>query len=159
MPGYDNGSDMAFSALKMPWSGEGPYWKNRLKGFFEEVSFLTTFDNISKTKDIIFKLAKKKDYKEKEIGIYLQPVEYGRACFCQFSFYYKAKDSRDAAGVKSLTLKIREALLDEGVHFSIPYGGGAEEVFSRAKPYRNSLIKIKNIFDPKGIMNPGRLCF
>jgi len=159
LPGYGDGNEMVFSVLKMPWRGEGSYWKNRLKGFCEEVSFLTTFDNISKTKDIIFKLAKKKDYKEKEIGIYLQPVEYGRACYCQFSFYYKAKDSKDAAEVKSLTLKIREALLDEGVHFSIPYGGGAEEVFSRAKPYRNSLIKIKNIFDPKGIMNPGRLCF
>jgi len=159
LSGYGNGQDLAFSMLRKPWSENGTYWKNRFKGFFNEISFLTTFDKILMFKELIFKQSSRFGYDAKEIGIYLQPIEYGRACYCQFLFFYASKDDSEIRKVKNLDIKLRNTLSLKGAYFSTSYGPWANKVFDSAKPYRETLRKIKKIFDPKGIMNPGRLCF
>ena len=159
LPGCDRGKEIIPSILRSPWLNRSTYWKNRFKKYFTEITFLTTFDKITMFRDVVFKLSSDLGYNKREIGIYLQPVEYGRACYCQFLFFYESKEGNEFKRIKKLDLKIRNTLSAEGVHFNNPYGDWGKELFNMAKPYRNSLIKIKNIFDPKGIMNPGRLCF
>jgi FAD/FMN-containing dehydrogenase len=50
-------------------------------------------------------------------------------------------------------------LLDEGAFFSRPYGESARGIINRDAATAAALRKIKTIFDPKNIMNPGKLCF
>jgi glycolate oxidase len=50
-------------------------------------------------------------------------------------------------------------LMDQGAFFSRPYGINTNMIMNRDYSTVNSLKKIKNITDPNGIMNPGKLCF
>jgi FAD/FMN-containing dehydrogenase len=51
------------------------------------------------------------------------------------------------------------AMMADGGFFSRPYGELAPIVFDRAASYTMALKRVKKVFDPKNIMNPGNLCF
>ncbi|NIR13642.1 MAG: hypothetical protein GWN86_06715 [Desulfobacterales bacterium] len=46
-----------------------------------------------------------------------------------------------------------------GALFTRPYGDLADLVYEKTSSYTTALKKVKNLFDPNNIMNPGRLCF
>jgi FAD/FMN-containing dehydrogenase len=49
--------------------------------------------------------------------------------------------------------------MDMGAFFSRPYGENARMVFNRDGANVEVLKKVKAVFDPNNIMNPGKLCF
>jgi len=49
--------------------------------------------------------------------------------------------------------------LNQGAFFSRPYGELAAMMYERASGYTMALKRLKKVFDPKNIMNPGNLCF
>ena len=49
--------------------------------------------------------------------------------------------------------------VDKGGFFSRPYGAWADMIYKKCPDTADALRKMKDIFDPKGILNPGRLCF
>ncbi|UCD59250.1 MAG: FAD-binding oxidoreductase [Candidatus Hydrogenedentota bacterium] len=49
--------------------------------------------------------------------------------------------------------------MENGAFFSRPYDLLAGEICNRDAASRESLRKLKRIFDPNNIMNPGKLCF
>jgi hypothetical protein len=51
------------------------------------------------------------------------------------------------------------SLLNQGAFFSRPYGELAAMMYERASSYTMALKRLKKVFDPKNIMNPGNLCF
>ena len=53
----------------------------------------------------------------------------------------------------------REELLKQGVFFSRPYGIWSDMAYSRDPQTTTVLKKVKGIFDPNNVMNPGKLCF
>jgi FAD/FMN-containing dehydrogenase len=61
--------------------------------------------------------------------------------------------------VKGLYSELSEELITAGAFFSRPYGAWADLVYRRAAVYTWTLKEIKKVFDPKNIMNPGKLCF
>jgi FAD/FMN-containing dehydrogenase len=46
-----------------------------------------------------------------------------------------------------------------GAFFSRPYGESARAIINSDAATSWALLKIKAMFDPKNIMNPGKLCF
>jgi FAD/FMN-containing dehydrogenase len=56
-------------------------------------------------------------------------------------------------------IRASQALLDQGAFFSRPYGPWAKMAYSQDAPTVRVLKKLKAIFDPNNIMNPGKLCF
>ena len=61
--------------------------------------------------------------------------------------------------VRRLFNEASEQLISNGAFFTRPYGPWARMMYSRMESYARELKKIKKIFDPINIMNPGRLCF
>ena len=51
------------------------------------------------------------------------------------------------------------AMMNEGAFFTRPYGDLAPIIYNRAAGYTMTLKRLKAIFDPNNIMNPGNLCF
>ncbi|MBA7665562.1 hypothetical protein ES703_73636 [subsurface metagenome] len=50
--------------------------------------------------------------------------------------------------------------MDSGAFFNRPYGLWAKEVFKRhTDSTQTALKKVKKIFDPNNVLNPGVLCF
>ena len=52
-------------------------------------------------------------------------------------------------------LDIARALLGEGAFFTRPYGELAPMVYEKAAGYAMALKRVKKVFDPNNILNPG----
>jgi len=144
--------------LRRPWPGDG-YWKLRYKGSCHDIFFHTTLDRVSEFTRAIDGVAAEHGYPTREIGFYLQPIERGLACFCQYGFHCDPDDARDAARIRRLYLRASELAISMGGLFTTPYGPWADMVYSRTAAYTAMLKLVKGAFDPNNVMNPGKLCF
>jgi FAD/FMN-containing dehydrogenase len=61
--------------------------------------------------------------------------------------------------MKELYTRASEDLLNQGAYYSRPYGIWAPMAFNRDAQTTVVLKKIKGIFDPNNVLNPGKLCF
>jgi hypothetical protein len=104
-------------------------------------------------------MAAQHGYPMSDIGIYIQPIEHNRACHMEFTFFYNPADSSGKAHIADLYRQAALALLNQGAFFTRPYGELASMVYERASGYTMALKRVKKVFDPKNIMNPGNLCF
>jgi FAD/FMN-containing dehydrogenase len=139
-------------------SGE-PYWKLQYKGGCQDIFFLTTLDKTPQFIKTMYSIAETFKYPASEIGIYIQPQHQGVEHHCEFSLPFDPKDQKDVTRVKELYSKASEELIGQGAYFSRPYGMWANMVYNRDAQGTIALRKIKQIFDPKNVMNPGKLCF
>ena len=94
-----------------------------------------------------------------DVGVYVQPVFQGHGYHCEFSLFFDRGDPRESERVRDLYLQLGTALMNGGAFFSRPYDLLSDSVFNRDAVTRETLRKIKGVFDPDNIMNPGRLCF
>jgi hypothetical protein len=99
------------------------------------------------------------NYPTREMGIYLQPLERGRACHLEFSFPCDPNSPQEREKVNQLYLRLSEELITMGAFFSRPYGPWADMVYRRATTYTATLKEVKKVFDPNNILNPGKLCY
>lgn len=143
--------------LRRPWEN-GKYWKFRYKGSCQDIFFHTTLARVKDFYEAMKDLAVKYGYNSKDIGFYLQPIEYGRACFCQFSFHFDPENDAEVDRVRELFFKASECAMDMGGLFTTPYGSWADMVYQRTHPYLDVMKRAKQAVDPNNIMNPGKLC-
>lgn len=143
--------------LRKPWPNDD-YWKFRYKGSCHDIFFHTTLDRVSDFTVAMDEVASEYGYPTRDIGIYLQPLERGRACFCQFGFHSDPTNTSEVNLVSSLFLAASEMAISMGGFFTTPYGPWADMVYSRAASYTRALKVIKNAYDPNNILNPGKLC-
>jgi FAD/FMN-containing dehydrogenase len=136
-----------------------PYWKLRAKGGCQDIFFLTTLDKIPQFIKTMVSAAEAFKYPASEIGIYIQPQHQGVAHHCEFSLPFDPQDQKEVARVKDLYCRASEELIGQGAYFSRPYGMWANLVYNRDAQGTIALRKIKQIFDPQNVMNPGKLCF
>jgi FAD/FMN-containing dehydrogenase len=136
-----------------------PYWKLRFKGSCHDIFFLTTLDQVLTFVSKMYNLASYYRYPPMDIGIYIQPTVQGTNCHCEFNMPYNPQSSREVGQVKALDQEACSSLANLGAFFSRPYGHWASVAYGRDAATVIALRKVKNIFDPNGIMNPGKLCF
>jgi len=138
---------------------EEPYWKVRYKGGCQDIFFITTLDKTPKFIRTMCEMAGEMGYPITDMGIYLQPVNQGHNCHCEFNLTYDPANNREQAVVENFFLSASKTLMDMGGFFSRPYGPWANMVYNRDAMTKECLLKLKAIFDPNNILNPGKLCF
>lgn len=138
---------------------EEPYWKLRSKGACHDIFFLTIYDKLHELIGIMRNVADAVGYPASDIGIYLQPIVQGTSCHCEFNLFYDPENPRDSGRVKELSTSVIKNLAAHGAFFSRPYGESARTIINRDAATSRALFKIKAMFDPNNIMNPGKLCF
>jgi len=148
------GTDVLDAAINP--SGE-TFWKETFKGSFQDIFFTTTLDKTPKYIDEMFRLAEEAGYPTSDIGIYLQPQNMGTSYHCEFTLPYDAGSAEETKRLKKLFIKASEELSAMGAYYLRPYGIWAKLQLNRDAQSTSVLKHLKNIFDPSGIMNPGKL--
>jgi FAD/FMN-containing dehydrogenase len=134
-----------------------PYWKLRYKGACEDVFFLTINDKIESMVKTMLDTAGAGGYPATDLGVYLQPTVQGTSVHCEFNLFYDAQDVVASQKVKDLSAASTKALLNNGAFFSRPYGDNTRLIVNRDGMSVAYLNRLKNIFDPNRIMNPGKV--
>ncbi len=134
-----------------------PYFKQRAKGAFQDIFFVTTLDKTPGYVASMYSLAEVAGYPTNDIGVYIQPQHMGTSVHCEFSLPYNPDNPREVAQVKRLFSKASEELSKQGAFYARPYGEWARLQYQKDAAMTALLKQIKGIFDPNGIMNPGKL--
>ena len=160
VPQRANGKVSAFELLrKLHAPSEEPYWKLRNKKSCYDIFFLTDFDKLTKLKSTMHDIAEEFGYPASKLGTYIQPIVQGVSYHGEFSLFFDPENQKDVATIKRLSEAAFESLANQGAFFSRPYGPWADMAYRRDAITTISLRKIKEIYDPNKIMNPGKLCF
>jgi FAD/FMN-containing dehydrogenase len=136
-----------------------PYWKLRYRGGAQEIFFLTTLDKTPGFVETTGAAANDHQYPASDAGIYIQPVQQGVGCHCEFILPFDRDDEAEVAKTRALFRDASHRLFDQKAYFSRPYGMWADMVYNADPQTTIVTRKIKTIFDPNGVMNPGKLCF
>ncbi|MFW9900889.1 MAG: FAD-binding oxidoreductase [Candidatus Thorarchaeota archaeon] len=129
-------------------------WRKRLKGSFQDIFFITSFERVPEFTNIV------KNEISEDLGIYFQAINQGTSYHCEFDLFYNPDNEVEVGLVKEKFLKLSLELMESGAFFNRPYGVWAKEVFKRhEEAIQKALRKVKKIFDPNNVLNPGVLCF
>ncbi len=159
IPGYGSTRTLP-DLLRNPWPEEQTYWKWRNRGACQDMFFITTLEKAPMFVDAVREVARLCGFDTANLGIYIQPIENASAAHVEFNFYYNPNNDEEVDITEvAYTMSIEEALKLEA-HFSRPYGKIMSDlVYEKAGSYTALLKQTKEMFDPKHIMNPGKLCF
>jgi FAD/FMN-containing dehydrogenase len=155
VPGASGGE--VLKALLNP--SKEPYWKLGYKGGYQDILFLTTLNRMPEFVGIMNSVAEVNGYPASDIGVYIQPMHQGANCHCEFILPFDRDNPREATRMREFYTRASEELLKQGAFFSRPYGIWANMAFNRDAQTTIVLKKVKGIFDPNNVMNPGKLCF
>lgn len=145
--------------LKVLKSSSREYWKFRYQGGCQEIFFLTMLNRTMGFIEAMYKMAEAGKYPKTDLGVYIQPLMQGVGCHCEFDLMYDPTDMEKLESIRRLFIQASENLINSGAFFSRPYGPWADMVYSRDAETTIALRKVKQLFDPNRVMNPGKLCF
>ena len=155
LPGVDAGK--LLRAISGP-SAE-PYWKLRPRGNCVDIFFLTTLDRTPGFIKVMGEVMEKTGFPASDLGVYLQPIQQGRSCHLEFNLAFAPDDPAGVKRARETFDRASEALLKQGAFFSRPYGSWPELLRRLDAESVIALKKVKKIFDPRNVMNPGKLFF
>jgi FAD/FMN-containing dehydrogenase len=136
-----------------------PYWKLRYAGGYQDILFLSTLDRMPEFVRTMLAVAAEFAYPASQIGVYIQPLHQGASCHCEFSLPFAENNPQEVARIQALYTKASRDLQNQGAYFSRPYGAWSALAYGKDAHSALLLKKVKQIFDPNGVMNPGKLCF
>lgn len=133
-------------------------WKETGSGAAQDIFFSTTLDRTPEFIDRMFTLAQEAGYPTQNIGVYLQPTNMGTSCHCEFNLPYVPGDARETARMKQLFATASRAFAGMGAYYSRPYGPWSQLQLNKDAQSALTLKKLKEMFDPNNILNPGKIC-
>jgi hypothetical protein len=136
-----------------------PYWKLRLRGSCRDIFFLSALSRTAGLTQVMSEVAARYPNLKDNIGGYIQPLVQGRGCHCEFNLFCDETNPSEKDETQRLFLEASETLMRRGAYFSRPYGPWAGMVYSDNAAEVTALKKLKGIFDPNNILNPGKLCY
>jgi FAD/FMN-containing dehydrogenase len=136
-----------------------PYWKLRHRGGCQELFFLTTLDKTPGFVETMLTAANGLQRQAADIAVYLQPVHQGVGCHCEFILPFDPQDAGDRQKAVELFREASHRLFRQKAYFSRPYGIWAGMVFNADARTTIVTQRVRRIFDPGQVMNPGKLCF
>jgi len=143
--------------LRKPWRGE-IYWKSSDNLQYKDLFFITTLNKVKSFYQVIGEITLKYDYLLGNVGIYIQPIEHGRACHFEVNLYYDKKEKGEDA-MKAIVGDLATHFINIGAFFTRPYGELSKLVYKRTYNYTKVLKQVKEVMDPNNIMCSGALCF
>lgn len=129
------------------------HYKERLGLAHDEIFFLSQSDRAQAFVDA-FEGQNAKNGSGLPYGVYIQPRVQSSSCHIEFTSFWgvsggdRATFHRDAS----------RALGDAGAYFSRPYGIWKDIAYARDSRIVPHLRRVKAMFDPNAVLNPGKSC-
>jgi FAD/FMN-containing dehydrogenase len=143
-------------SLGQCWNGN-VYWKDRRAGASADIFFITTMNRAADFMAVMQQQAADNGFNYQNIGLYLQPIENGRAAHLEFSIPYCPDDTRECTRVRDLHRSTSERMYALGAVFTRAYGHWALLAHGKNAAQHSTAKMIKEILDKNNIMNPGKL--
>jgi FAD/FMN-containing dehydrogenase len=140
-------------------SSREPYWKLSYKGGCQDIFFISNLHKVPEFVMTMYSTSRALKYPISDIGVYIQPQHQGVSCHCEFNLAYDPANQKELTRVQTLFAKASDELLKQGGFFSRPYGIWADMVYNRDAATTMMLRKVKGLFDPRNVLNSGKLCF
>jgi FAD/FMN-containing dehydrogenase len=156
LPGAEGRESTILEFLSNAYQKE-PYWKLRLKGSCHDIFFLSALSRAAGLTQVMSEAAAKYPDLRDNIGGYIQPLVQGRGCHMEFNLFCDERSPVERDETRRLFLEGSRTLMQSGAFFSRPYGPWAGMVYSDNAAEVLALKKLKGIFDPHNILNPGKL--
>jgi FAD/FMN-containing dehydrogenase len=144
--------DTLLAKLRRP--SAGTHWRDRRVGRSRSVFFQTTLDRAPRFCATFRRLSVDAGIPAERIGTYLQPQLGGRVCHVEFVL---ACTPAQEELTDRFTAAVAGPLSAEGAFFSRPHGRWAGVAFAASPESARLFGKVKSIFDPDGILAPGKL--
>jgi FAD/FMN-containing dehydrogenase len=145
------------NAVLNPCAGRA--WRTAYRGAGQDLFFLNTLDNAPLFVNAMYILSEAHGYPVSQVGVYIQPVQQGASCHIEFNLPFDRVNPEETGRVQEIYEEASREMLKRGAYYSRPYGIWSRLAFNGDAQSTISLKKIKGIFDPNNIMNPGKLCF
>ena len=130
------------------------YWKLR-RGALRDILFLAPPSKTAELTEGLLELLAA--HPADDLGLILQPQVQGRAFRVEADLFC-TKETLDKT--RLLADSAEAALFARGALFDRPYTSSLSQLVFSADPVAvNAQKKLKAVFDPQGIFNPGKLCF
>jgi len=141
--------------VRNPFTGQ--CWKQGDGQVSYDVFFLTSRQRIETLIDLVLSVVLDEPCRPVEIGIYVQPVVQGTCWHLEFNLFVDPSLIAPLSPLADLVCRLVRLLLQNGAFFSRPYDIWAPLVVNGDAASFFAMKRVKSIFDPKGIMNPGKL--
>lgn len=92
-----------------------------------------------------------------ELGWMIMPLNFGGSYYFEPNLYYRTGSQKSLASAKTVFQNISHVLIQAGAFFPRPYPLWADEVYSKMGVYHRRVKMVKELYDPKNVMNPGKL--
>lgn len=152
VPGISEAGKKILEELMMP---QGFYQSSQWA--YNPIQFYISGKFIPAVNNALEKLLEQFNTPKTTMGRILLPVEKGRVYYCEYGLHRIKEDAADSEKVKKVWFEAIRRLLEIGAFFDRPYGPLGEIVYSRTGLYHSMVKKFKDLFDPNGIMNIGRI--
>lgn len=128
-------------------------WRFRLKGAVQDIQFLINYQKIDDSISLVMENI------QNEVGVYIQPINQGTSYYCELDVFYNPQKD-DKKKIKKIYYNVTEKLIHNGCFFNRPYDILSNLIYKNQDAITVDVLrKVKHIFDPNNILNPGVLCF
>ena len=134
-------------------------WREPESGISRELPFVTTMEKAPSFVDLIEDISSALSAKEfiSDTAVYVQPQHCGTSAHMEFDFFCGETSPYIAKEMERFIKKAQEALAAAGAYYSRPYGNLAGIQLNKDSRTYEIQERVRDIFDPHRIMNPGKL--
>ena len=133
------------------------YWKETRKGAFADILFVQTIENAPKYVDIMMQAAAEYGIDPGDVGVYLQPQHQGVSAQIEFTIAFDPENIVESRNARALFDEASARLSRNGAFFAKPYGKWARLQYNKDAQTTIMIRRLKDIFNPNNILNPGKL--
>lgn len=136
-------SEVMLSTIDDAWPAQGAV----------QTEFATVYKKVGELDELITGEAGKAKLGGGDIGRLFVSMDRGRGVSCIYGFF------KDGDDVDKMVDELNVKLLDKGAVFETAEGDFSKIIFDKIPGYSRMLGKIKDMIDPRGILNPGIMKF
>jgi hypothetical protein len=154
MPGLRDAQKRFTEEIDYP---KGMLNQRRYKGACNYIACMASKTQLQQLYDLTLRVLSKQGSVGPEVGFMIMPLNFGGSYYFEPNLYHNPDNREEHEKTREVFLEISRALIHSGGYFPRPYPLWAEEVYFRMGTYHRKVKMVKEMLDPKNIMNPGKL--